>query len=221
VALTFLIVLWIFPVVAVQSLANLQTLANVEYLSWLQRTLPPFATLMCMQSLSSQRTASHIQRMPRTAIIDVMNDISPQILAVVEGFLPSLVLLIFISITKPIIELLYSHQGESSYSRIEWITMATYWGFLIFNVFLVSTLGGAFLKVTLTAMTLTTTAQHAHTRAHARTPRSANSTHTCVGDARLCGYDRSWTTSSRIRAPSSICWPRRCRSRAASSSTTF
>jgi len=78
-----------------------------------------------------------------------MNDISPQILAVVEGFLPSLVLLIFISITKPIIELLYSHQGESSYSRIEWMTMATYWGFLIFNVFLVSTIGGAILKVIL------------------------------------------------------------------------
>jgi hypothetical protein len=83
------------------------------------------------------------------AIIGVMNDISPQILAVVEGFLPSLVLLIFISITKPIIELLYSHQGESSYSRIEWMTMATYWGFLIFNVFLVSTIGGAILKVIL------------------------------------------------------------------------
>lgn len=116
-ALTFLIVLWVFPVVAVQSLANLQTLSKVEYLTWLQ------------------------------PIIEVMNDISPQILAVVEGFLPSLVLLIFISITKPIIELLYSHQGESSYSRIEWMTMATYWGFLIFNVFLVSTIGGAILKV--------------------------------------------------------------------------
>ncbi len=37
-ALTFLIVLWVFPVVAVQSLANLQTLSNVEYLTWLQRT---------------------------------------------------------------------------------------------------------------------------------------------------------------------------------------
>jgi hypothetical protein len=82
------------------------------------------------------------------AIIDVMNDISPSLLPVVEGFLPSLILLIFISITKPIIELLYSHQGEPSYSKIEWKTMATYWGFLIFNVFLISTLGGAFLKVT-------------------------------------------------------------------------
>ena len=78
-----------------------------------------------------------------------MNDISPQILPVVEGFLPSLILLIFISITKPIIKLLYSHQGESSHSNIEWRTMATYWAFLIFNVFLVSTLGGAFLKVRL------------------------------------------------------------------------
>lgn len=80
-------------------------------------------------------------------MVDLLNDISPQTLAVIEGFLPSLILLIFISITKPIIKLLYSHQGESSYSRIEWLTMSTYWGFLILNVFLISTIGGALLKV--------------------------------------------------------------------------
>ncbi len=113
-ALIAIIALWAFPLLTVQSLANLETIGTVKYLSWIK---------------------------------DVLNTIDNRLVAIVSGWLPGVILVIFIGITKPLIEYLYDHQGNYSYSQVKWKTTYTYYAFLVLNVFLFSSVGGAVFDI--------------------------------------------------------------------------
>ena len=109
-----LVVFWAVPMTFILTFADLNTLAKVSWLTWLQK---------------------------------ILHALPDAVVGALEGFLPALASLILLNLAKPIVNILYSQVGFTSKSEVEWHTATGYWTFLIFNILLISSIGGTIYRV--------------------------------------------------------------------------
>eukprot|EP00743_Colponemidia_sp_Colp-15_P004399 GILK01004744.1.p1 GENE.GILK01004744.1~~GILK01004744.1.p1 ORF type:complete len:735 (-),score=131.07 GILK01004744.1:171-2375(-) len=79
--------------------------------------------------------------------LDFINSQPEVVKGIFSSLLPSLVLTVFMALLIPIIRSLGIAQGLNTYSKLNRSIYTRYYLFLVFNVFLVSTIAGSILKV--------------------------------------------------------------------------
>ncbi|KAL6040263.1 hypothetical protein QOT17_025465 [Balamuthia mandrillaris] len=96
-------------------------------------------------SLANLRELGEVDGMGWLA--DFINQLPVNLVVFIEGILPTLILLLFMNFMKLIFKLIITNRGFYARSFVEFTTMSTYASFLVLNVLLVSTIGGAIFDV--------------------------------------------------------------------------
>ncbi|KAK4100245.1 DUF221-domain-containing protein [Parathielavia hyrcaniae] len=86
---------------------------------------------------------SNITYLDDISFLTWINDIPPQILGVITGLLPSVLLAILMALVPIVIRLCAKFAGEPSLSRVELFTQQGYFAFQVIQVFLVATLASS------------------------------------------------------------------------------
>eukprot|EP01090_Pellita_catalonica_P022099 TRINITY_DN8457_c0_g1_i2.p1 TRINITY_DN8457_c0_g1~~TRINITY_DN8457_c0_g1_i2.p1 ORF type:complete len:749 (-),score=100.96 TRINITY_DN8457_c0_g1_i2:2291-4279(-) len=74
-------------------------------------------------------------------------DLNSYVRAFIEGYLPTLAVVVFMAVLVPFIKLIVTLQGLTTKSEVERSIMNKYWAFLLVNVFLVITVAGGIFHV--------------------------------------------------------------------------
>ncbi|GAM17713.1 hypothetical protein SAMD00019534_008880 [Acytostelium subglobosum LB1] len=128
--------------------------AGISYKSFLQRTLVVsififFLVFFWMVPITFISGFSNIATLQKVKIFDWLIDLinkSTILAGFLQGFLPSLIMIIFMAILVPIIKLASRLQGYHAHSLIDKSVLRKYFIFQVVNVFLISAIAGSIFQ---------------------------------------------------------------------------